>query len=89
MFRANSPYISRTTFLPLVNKPAVIIPSKVPDMNKFVLLCSTLPQGGNPDLFAEFEAVLTTVIAVCLTLLWQPILILISRYFPLDPTVEL
>ena len=57
-------------------------------MNKFVL-SSTLPLGGNSDLFAEFEAVLTTVIAVCLTLLWQPTLILICHYFPLDPTVEL
>ena len=29
MFRANSPSIPRTEFSPLVNKPAVIIPSKV------------------------------------------------------------
>ena len=57
-------------------------------MNKFVL-GSTLPQGGNPDLFVDFAAVLTTVIVVCLTLLWQPTLILICRYFLLDPTVEL
>ena len=57
-------------------------------MNKFVL-GSTLPQGGNPDFFVEFVAVLTTVIVVCLTLLWQPTLILICHYFPQDPTVEL
>ena len=29
MFRANSPSISRTKFSPLINKPVVIIPSKV------------------------------------------------------------